>query len=151
MNFKDEHEFYVYWLTRLEQEGTLQRQNIEEMLRHNEWHYAIGDIVGKICQRGGLKPDDANWLLEVLPSPSWAHDQVEATTVLQNASLDYQSQLTRLLDLRADWAAYKILSLLPLDQVVEAQRIILASKRPKGARHDLLSELKRHVKRAHSA
>jgi hypothetical protein len=140
-----EHAFYRYWCERLEEQGSLSREELKRLLEFPQWNHAIGDIIQKLCRANTLGAEDARWLLGVLAAQTFAHNQVRALCSLRDRNLDWEAKLTLLLESRADWAVERLLATLPFEHVDKACGIITGSQRPKRSRRRLLDMLRQRT------
>ena len=154
-DIRREHAFFRFWSkwqnTQMQEEGYVAHEDLVKILEFPAWSGPVGQIIEELGIHDKLQPEDVEWLLQVLPVllPDRTHllDQIVACNLLLNSSLDEISLLRQMLDLRADWAVYKLLNRMPIEHLEESHDIIATSDRPKNARNRLLYEVATVAKR----
>ena len=126
-----EHLYLQYWRLILQQKNYLTPSEIESLVSRNEYSDAIGDLVLQLCKNNLLSEENREWLLLKLPLGSFAHEQVEALILLDNINIDWKEKLLKTFDLHSNWAAYIVLTSVPINEVESARAIIKDLKKPK--------------------
>jgi hypothetical protein len=143
-----EHSFYVYWLRHINLHKILVRRDLEDMLtcaRSWSWWAPLGDCLRTAASMDIIAASDIEWLMRELPRDSYAWKQIVALHLLKDETVSTDYKLAGLLELGADWAIRCLIDSVEVRSLNSWSEIIKASRRPKGAKNNLITYIQKVI------
>ena len=141
-DFDQEHAFIGQWKTVIQTQGRLTQDQLSVLVKHKRWSYAVAELINELCARDALDEQSVNYLRSNAEPSEFARDQLTAYALLLDAGKRWEERLGASLDLRANWATYKVIATIDEADKARAAEIISNARRPKGIKRRFLDALR---------
>jgi hypothetical protein len=121
----------------------LSRRELMDLLRYSTWTLETGAALSEIVTGGKVAEEDLAWLemraLAAGLGGTHGYGQLAALIASRNADLGPVDKLAIALANKADWIARRVIGDAPEDLLPTFEAMISTSRRPKGAKRELLN------------